>query len=578
MARRIDDPDNLNAFLRLIHGTPLSASPNARLAAVAQTLLPTATLNDTRDQTEPEPEHVETTTAPDSTAPSVEASPAAGSRAPPPTPETSLNNVDKIAPLDPIWEDDGDGISEERGTPVQAPAQPTPPVRYSPEKMATPPSRATPSRSILGEMPTNLTPTQRRLLVKCRTDIDEQDKMRIIQQMQSQAQNYMEETVERFRQTKEAMFAQAQEQAAAKALYNIEVKQAGGQASALSALARPFPPIPDFPADFQEAPVTPASVGGVQLWETDTPVAPAEDSSFTVASTPPVEKLVPETMTKEQPDSGDNLTPAPKGDNNDSPFKGATSPTIVVTASTDTGGSIRGADSCEEEETHSEGQDVDTGDESGDEAREHRTHFKSWGAPTTRNKPKSRIRKVILTGLPATADLTLVQTLIHGGIVESMRLSPAGPESTTANAYVVFTSADACDKYYDRYPNGFDVRFQGKKYAVLVNKGEDVDVISGMMQGYIDCGATRVIKVSQVDEEWGIVALNKLAEGKNKVRQVETVLDAYRNGERTIHFRFANIPDAVRFKGILIRSFNWEGCSVDFAEDPCSKATGIHYD
>jgi hypothetical protein len=128
-----------------------------------------------------------------------------------------LNNVDKIAPLDPIWEDEGDGFSEERGTPVQEPAQPTPPVRYSPEKMATPPSRA-----VLGEMPTNLTPTQRRLLVKCRTDIDEQDKMRIIQKMQSQAQNYMEETVERFRQTKEAMFAQAQEQAAAKALYNIE--------------------------------------------------------------------------------------------------------------------------------------------------------------------------------------------------------------------------------------------------------------------------------------------------------------------------------------------------------------------
>jgi hypothetical protein len=39
MAHRIDDPDNLNAFLRLIHGTPLSASPNARLAAVAQVRL-----------------------------------------------------------------------------------------------------------------------------------------------------------------------------------------------------------------------------------------------------------------------------------------------------------------------------------------------------------------------------------------------------------------------------------------------------------------------------------------------------------------------------------------------------------
>ena len=39
MARRIDDPDNLNAFLRLIRGTPLSTSPNARLAAVAQVRL-----------------------------------------------------------------------------------------------------------------------------------------------------------------------------------------------------------------------------------------------------------------------------------------------------------------------------------------------------------------------------------------------------------------------------------------------------------------------------------------------------------------------------------------------------------
>ena len=186
-----------------------------------KTLLPTATLNDTRDQTEPESEHVETTTAPGSTAPSVEASPAAGSRAPPPTPETQMGNADKIAPLDPIWEDDGDGLGEERRMPVQAPAQPSPQGPYLPERMATP-SRATPSRSVLGEMPTNLTPTQRRLLVKQRTDIGEEDKMRIIQKMQSQAQNYMEETVERFRQTtKEAMFAQAQRQAAEKALYNI---------------------------------------------------------------------------------------------------------------------------------------------------------------------------------------------------------------------------------------------------------------------------------------------------------------------------------------------------------------------
>lgn len=151
------------------------------------------------------------------------------------------------------------------------------------------------------------------------------------------------------------------------------MKQSGGEASAV--------PFPDFP----DTPVTPASVGGVQLWDADAPVAPAESPSFTVASTPPVEKFIPETVTQEQLDNSDSLTPAPKGENSDSPFKGATSPTIVVTASTDTGGSIRGADSGEE--THSEGQDVDTGDESGDEDREHRTHFKSWGTPAARNKP-----------------------------------------------------------------------------------------------------------------------------------------------------------------------------------------------
>ncbi len=162
---------------------------------------------------------------------------------------------------------------------------------------------------------------------------------------------------------------------------------------------------------------------------------------------------------------------------------------------------------------------------------------------------------VILTGLPATADLTLVQSLVHGGVVESMRLSSASSESCTVKAHVIFTSADACDKYYDKYPNGFEVRFQGKRYPVLVNKGENVDVISGMMQGYLDCGATRVIKVSQVDEEWGIVALNKLAEGKNKVRQVEAVLDAYRNGVRSflLEFRTAGLTLAGTYYSFPLR-------------------------
>ena len=43
-------------------------------------------------------------------------------------------------------------------------------------------------------------------------------------------------------------------------------------------------------------------------------------------------------------------------------------------------------------------------------------------------------------------------------------------------------------------------------------------------------------------------------------------------------FRFASISDAVKFKGSLIRDYEWEGIPVEFAEDPCEKATGFHFD
>ena len=111
-----------------------------------------------------------------------------------------------------------------------------------------------------------------------------------------------------------------------------------------------------------------------------------------------------------------------------------------------------------------------------------------------------------------------------------MKIIIGRTEKLTVSAFVTFTSADACDKYFQKYPNGFDVRAQGKKWPVLVNKKEDVDVISGMLQGYLDCGASRVVKASNADEDWGIVALSKLAKGKdNNTREVEAVFDAYHN-------------------------------------------------
>ena len=54
------------------------------------------------------------------------------------------------------------------------------------------------------------------------------------------------------------------------------------------------------------------------------------------------------------------------------PVETAQTPTIVVTGSTDT-----------------EGSQAD--DDESDEDRRHRTHFKSWGTPTARNKPSKNV-------------------------------------------------------------------------------------------------------------------------------------------------------------------------------------------
>lgn len=73
-------------------------------------------------------------------------------------------------------------------------------------------------------------------------------------------------------------------------------------------------------------------------------------------------------------------------------------------------------------------------------------------------------------------------------------------------------------------------KHKGRSYTVLVEKCTDVDVISGMLQGYIDCGASRCVRAIGADEDWGMGALKKLAEGKSRKRKVENITDVYRNG------------------------------------------------
>lgn len=142
---------------------------------------------------------------------------------------------------------------------------------------------------------------------------------------------------------------------------------------------------------------------------------------------------------------------------------------------------------------------------------------------------ENRKRTIVLGGLPGTAGFTFVQSLIHGGSIETMKLSSSN-SAGTATAFITFTSGDACDRYFAKYPNGIGVRHEGKKHIIFVDKSDRVDIMSSIVQGYLDCGASRVVKATGADEDWGIMALNRLAEGKNKTRAVEAVTDSLQDG------------------------------------------------
>jgi hypothetical protein len=96
------------------------------------------------------------------------------------------------------------------------------------------------------------------------------------------------------------------------------------------------------------------------------------------------------------------------------------------------------------------------------------------------------------------------------------------------SAWVLFVSADACDAFFTAHPNG--VVFKNPKtcrnHVVYIDKGGEVDVVSSVLQAYLDCQASRVVRAVGVDEDWGMRALYKLAEAKN--RKVEKIVDTYR--------------------------------------------------
>ena len=155
---------------------------------------------------------------------------------------------------------------------------------------------------------------------------------------------------------------------------------------------------------------------------------------------------------------------------------------------------------------------------------------------------------------------------------------------------MLFADAEVAKKYYDTYPYGLEFKYGMRKHVAFVEMGKEVDVLSSLLRGHIEAGASRVVRATGADEDWGMRALSKVAEGKT--RKVEGIADYWRDEVspvsstipqrltscqvRTIVFRFTNIPDAVQFRGQLMRDYDWEMCNIQFVDDPCAKATGVH--
>lgn len=111
-------------------------------------------------------------------------------------------------------------------------------------------------------------------------------------------------------------------------------------------------------------------------------------------------------------------------------------------------------------------------------------------------------------------------------MIESYRLI-RNPTSVFSTAVILFVSGAATQAYYDKYPNGLVFKMGGKKYVAVVEMGENVDVLSGVMRSYLECGATRIVRVDGADEDWAMRALRKMAEGKN--RKCECIIDTVKD-------------------------------------------------
>ena len=129
----------------------------------------------------------------------------------------------------------------------------------------------------------------------------------------------------------------------------------------------------------------------------------------------------------------------------------------------------------------------------------------------------ARVRRVAIVNIPRDSSAKFVQSLVFGGPLELLTVGGS-------SASVVFMHAEHCVKYYDATSNGLVYKkTDGKEEVCFVQLAKDVDVVGGLLRGYIEKGVTRCVRAIGVDADWGMPALYKMAGRKG--RKVEHIID-----------------------------------------------------
>ena len=96
-------------------------------------------------------------------------------------------------------------------------------------------------------------------------------------------------------------------------------------------------------------------------------------------------------------------------------------------------------------------------------------------------------------------------------------------------------NAKDCKGFYEETANGLVYKkdAKGRELVLFVELTKDVNVVGGLLQGWIDTGITRCVRAVGVESKWDSDGLRKIAERRN--RKVERIVDGQNAGGVSTH-------------------------------------------